>query len=217
MVGRKGKVADLREACIQEALAIIETEGIERLSLREISRRLGVSHQAPYKHFPSRDHILAEIVSRTFDAFAQHLDQRPRTDDPHADLESMGRAYFDYALNHPLQYRLMFGTPLPNPEQHPEMMRSARHAFMLLRDCISQIMLKSSEANGGVELDALFVWSTIHGLASILQTRALDTVFLPQDILNNAVDHVLQSIGTILNRGLILPALADESSSLTNG
>ncbi len=201
MTERKGKVADLREACIQEAMAIIEVSGIEELSLREISRRLGVSHQAPYKHFPSRDHILAEIVSRAFNAFAQHLDDQPYTDDPRANLESMGRAYLSYALTRPLRYRLMFGTPLPDPKQHPEMMKSAQHAFALLHGCIARMMLKVDEKDGvnKVARDALFVWSTIHGLASILHTRALDTLSLPDEVLDNAVHHTLFRIGTALN------------------
>ena len=55
---------NLREACIAEAFRIIEDAGLEALSLREVARRLGVSHQAPYKHFPSRDHIVAEILAQ---------------------------------------------------------------------------------------------------------------------------------------------------------
>ncbi len=112
MARKSHPTLDVREACIDEALVIIEAEGIEALSLREVARRLGVSHQAPYKHYPSRDHLLAEVVRRAFAAFADHLDARPRKADPFADLHAMGQAYLDYALRHPLQYRLIFGTPL---------------------------------------------------------------------------------------------------------
>gem|GEM_PF-1537080 len=133
MTSGKGKPGDLREACIREALAIIEVGGVESLSLREVARRLGVSHQAPYKHFPDRDHILAEIVRRAFESFATYLDSRPLTGDPINDMHEMGMAYLRYARTHPLQYRLMFSTPLPDPAQHPQMMQSARHAFDLLQ------------------------------------------------------------------------------------
>lgn len=192
MTHRKEKTQDVREACIQESLAIIEAYGVEALSLREIARRLGVSHQAPYKHFPSRDHILAEIVKRAFEGFANFLNERPITGDPHADLESMGRAYLQYALAHPLQYRLMFGTPLPDPAEHPAMMHSARHAFDLLRDCLTRMKVQDAD------LEAMFVWSTMHGLASLLQTKAMDTLALPEEKLAATVNHTLLRIGTAL-------------------
>ena len=72
---------------------------------------------------------MAEVISRAHEAFAEHLKSRPQTGDPDADLTTMGEAYNEYASQHPLQYRLMFNTPLPNPEQHPTMMPRARHAF----------------------------------------------------------------------------------------
>lgn len=191
---RKEKYEDLREACITEALAIIETSGIENLSLREVSRRLGVSHQAPYKHFPSRDHILAEIVRRTFEEFAHHLDARPRSAHPEEDLESMGRAYQQYAREHPLQYRLMFETPLPEADEHPEMMESAQHAFSLLRDCIQRMALPTD-----ADLDALFVWSTMHGLASLSRARAVKAIPLSSERLGTAHEHTLFRISAALS------------------
>ena len=201
----QGRTRNLRENCVQEALAIIEEEGVEQLSLRDVARRLGVSHQAPYKHFPSRDHLLAEIVSRAFIAFARHLDSRHRSENPHEDLAAMGRAYLDYAREHPLQYWLMFGTPLPDPGLHPEMMRSAQHAFSLLRDCLKRMFADGQTGLGNVELNALFVWSTMHGLASILQTSAIDTLALPPDILEAMAPHVLKQIGAALEAELGAP------------
>lgn len=73
-----------------EAMNIIESSGIEAHSLREVSRRLEVLHQAPYKHFASRDHILTQIVRRTFEEFAAYIDSRLMTGDPHRDLENLG-------------------------------------------------------------------------------------------------------------------------------
>ncbi|MDJ0951409.1 MAG: TetR/AcrR family transcriptional regulator [Alphaproteobacteria bacterium] len=200
MAVRKARSRDLREACIQEALAIIETAGVERLSLREVARRLGVSHQAPYKHFESRDHILAEIVARAFETFARHLDERPRTGDPYLDLGEMGRAYLSYAQAHPLQYRLMFGTPLPDPEQHPDMMQKARHAFSLLQDAIAQLPDRrpDQDSAGRTDLDALFIWSTIHGLSSILQSDAAEKLDLSREVLDAAIPETLRRIGMAL-------------------
>ena len=182
------------------ALQIIEREGVEALSLREVARRLGVSHQAPYKHYESRDHILAEVVARAFAEFGAHLDARARGATAQEDLASLGRAYLAYASAHPLQYRLMFGTALPDPAQHPAMMREARHAFSLLREGLARTAAERGVRLEGdaLDRDALFVWATMHGLASIRPSCALDTLGLGAEVLASAVPHTLSHVSTAL-------------------
>lgn len=197
----------LRERCVAEALAIVDAEGVEGLSLREVARRLRVSHQAPYKHFASRDHLLAEIVSRAFQAFGAHLDARPRVRRSRAgvghaaaDLAAMGRAYLDYARLYPLQYRLMFGTPLPDPAAHPTMMASAQHAFAMLRDGLKRMHAEEGRVAGSnaIDRDALFVWAALHGMASIGHAPALERLGLSASLLAGAESHGLARIGDAL-------------------
>lgn len=186
------------------ALAIIEESGLENLSLREVARRLGVSHQAPYKHFASRDHLLAEVVARAYAAFARHLDRRPRRKDPFDDLREMGTAYVGYALAHPLHYRLMFGTPLPDPDAHPEMLRNARHAFALLREAIGELAPNPAK-RPPADLDALYVWATVHGLASILQSSAVTTLSLPPSLFLGMEAHVMARLRAALTGDIGTP------------
>lgn len=188
---RSGNLAD---QCVAEAMFIIGEQGVDKLSLREVARRLGVSHGAPYKHFPSRDHLLAEIVRRSFDDFARHLDARPDSGDVDADMAAMGTAYIDYALAFPLQYRLMFSTTLPNAVEHPEMKASANHSFDLL---IKVLRRKhgNTTPNEVIEQDALFVWGTLHGLAGILKSEVLGDLSLSDSSREGAVHHVLGRIG----------------------
>jgi AcrR family transcriptional regulator len=193
---------DLKEACVAEAMAIIAAEGVEKLSLREVARRLGVSHQAPYRHFPSRDHILAELVARAFAAFAAFLDRHPRTDDPDADMGRMGEAYLAYARDNPLAYRLMFGTPLPDWDEHPEMLRQARHAFSLLCDALRRRAVRRGEdkAEDVILRDALFVWSCLHGLAAIRCSDTAAALGIPAPLMEGMDGHVLARIGDALGR-----------------
>jgi AcrR family transcriptional regulator len=181
------KERDLREACVEEALSLIGEVGVEGLSIREVARRLGVSHQAPYKHFASSDHLLAEIVRRTFAKFSAYL-------------KKMGIAYFEFAMNHPLHYRLMFGTALPPAAEHPEMMEEARAAFSLLFDAVARAHGRHAKGKPlkSDQLDALFVWATVHGLSTILQSTALEHTGLAQSVLKEALPHTLASIGKAL-------------------
>jgi len=192
---------DLREACLAEGMAIIASDGLEKLSLREVARRLGVSHQAPYKHFASRDHILAEMVSRAFDAFAAFLDAHPKSEDPDQDMANMAEDYLRYAREHPLEYRLMFGTPLPDGEAFPEMMAKAKHAFSLLVSGLKRrAELKGRErSDEAVLLDALVIWSSLHGLASVKSSSVIRTLDLPAALIERSDAHMIHSFSAMIS------------------
>ncbi len=176
-----------------EALAVIDAEGLEALSLRAVARRLGVSHQAPYKHFPSRNALLAEVVTRAYESFVGHLRAQVHGDED--DLSRLGDAYLDYARSHPLQYRLMFGTPLPEPDEHPEMMARAREAFDVLRDVLSRHPLRQADPSRDPDSDAMFVWATVHGLAGILDFEAMEGLGIDAERMNRIVFEAMQRIG----------------------
>jgi AcrR family transcriptional regulator len=199
MARSKTPVGDVREACVREALAIVGENGIEALSLRDVARRLGLSHQAPYKHFASRDHLLAELVGRAFTDFAAQLDARERSDNPAMDFFYMGQAYLAFAQSQPLYYRLMFGATLPDPAAHPDMMQRAQHAFSLLRAGVAALPNRPPDAP--TDLDALFAWSAVHGLATLLHTHACQAAGFPTAVLADAGPHTLLRIGAALGQG----------------
>jgi AcrR family transcriptional regulator len=194
MARRKTPTTGLKEACIVAAREVIAEHGVEQLSLRAVARRLGVSHQAPYRHYASRDHLLAEVMRRCFESFARGLDARKRHDDPLADLESLGRQYLGYARTHPLEYRLMFGTPWPEPARHAGLVRDALHAFDVLRGVLRRVYGDSPATRAPVDLHAMFIWSTMHGLASITEANVMSWLELAPKVEAKAPDHVLRMI-----------------------
>lgn len=186
---------ELREACVIAAREVIAEQGVENLSLRDVARKLGVSHQAPYKHYASRDHLLAEVMRRCFEGFAAHLDARPPVDDPETDLEALGLRYLSYARERPLEYRLMFGTPWPASAEHPDLVRDASHAFDILRQVLRRLHAGSATTSDQVDLDALFVWSTMHGLAGVMNGECIGRLDLGPRVLQSACAHVMAMVG----------------------
>jgi AcrR family transcriptional regulator len=191
---------NLRDACVEAAREVIAQEGIEHLSLRDVARRLGVSHQAPYRHFPTREHLLAEVMRRCYAQFSEHLQDRPSPSDPHADLHALGERYLDFALSHPLEYRLMFNTPWPKTAEQPELVDHANQAFDTLRRVMARVHGVKSPTQA-VDLDALFVWSTMHGLAGILSANCTTHLTLAPTVHKKAVAHVMG----LIERGLSDP------------
>ncbi len=199
----KPRTANLREDCVTEALSIIAQEGLDKLSLREVARRLGVSHQAPYKHYPSRDHLLAEVVKRAFAEFAEYLAARSSGTDAQSQLRTMGEAYVRYALSHPLEYRLMFNTGLPNPVEHPDIMANAHYAFDMLRDALKQrhskALARKSILASEIDHQAMFVWSALHGLVSIMRSDIAASLNVGG--MKAATSNVLDRIGAAIDGG----------------
>ncbi len=191
---------DLKEACVQVAREVIAESGLEALSLRDVARRLGVSHQAPYKHYPSRDHLLAEVMRRCFVGFAEYLEtgaQRPEL--AQLPMGGLGRLYLQYAQAHPLEYRLMFGTPWPPAADHPALQEAARHAFDMLRARLRQLHGVTAEAeHHGADLDAVCIWACVHGLATLMQSNCMARIDETLGVKDELPEHLLQMLGRAL-------------------
>ena len=201
---------DLKEACVQAAREVIAERGVEGLSMRDVARRLDISHQAPYRHFPSRDHLLAEIMRRCFEDFAVFLDVSAKSHS-HDELRGMGDAYMSYAAEKPLEYRLMFGTPWPEPAAHPELVKHAVHAFDVLRknllkknaqqEHVQQKHVQQKRAKKQAELEALFIWSALHGLATIKQSNVMQHLVLSKGVQTHSKDFMMLMIQSALASG----------------
>ena len=191
---------ELKEACVQAAREVIAERGVEGLSMRDVARRLDISHQAPYRHFPSRDHLLAEIMRRCFVDFAEFLDQQAKAQ-VHDALRGMGEAYLIYAARKPLEYRLMFGTPWPEPAAHPELVKYAVHAFDVLRQELLKSHGKKKGAKRQSELEAMFIWSALHGLATIEHSNVMQHLTLSKGIQAQSADFMMSMIQAALKSG----------------
>lgn len=194
----RGRSFDLKEACLQAAREVIAEQGVEGLSLRDVARRLAISHQAPYRHFASRDHLLAEIMRRCFVDFAGHLDGAASAAPAGAELPAMGDAYLAYARDKPLEYRLMFGTPWPEPARHPELVRVAVHAFDLLRCQLRRQHGDKPDTQTQADLDALFIWSTLHGMSTISQGDVMRHLVLAPAVVGAFQRDLMGKIGRAL-------------------
>jgi AcrR family transcriptional regulator len=143
---------DLAPALLRAAAKILEKEGVSALSLRDLARRAGVSHNAPYRHFPDRDSLLAALATEGFALLGQELER-------HRGAEA-GVAYVRFALAHPQRFRLMFGGQV-SYDRHPELRKHADAAYVGLEKTFAQL---GDEAR----FAAAATWSLVHGLAQLL-------------------------------------------------
>ena len=141
-----GRAAAIRDA----ARELLEQEGPDGLAMRALAHRVGAHPPAVYRHFADKSAIEAAVVSEGLweigDAMLEALHS---ADDP---LSAMGRAYRDWAMQHPHLYRLTMGSPLdPGVDDDAEF-----HAGKAVR-----------EITGGDVMAARAIWACVHGLTII--------------------------------------------------
>jgi AcrR family transcriptional regulator len=159
---------------LDASLALISEEGFGALSLREVARRAGVTHAAPYRHFPDKEALLAAVAEEGFRAMTARMRERMvRETTPEGRLRACGVAYVLYAMEHPAHFRVMFG---PHFTQPPELgaAGSDTDAFGLLVGSLAEAQRAGVVREGEDPLLALSCWSMVHGLASLLVDRQLE-------------------------------------------
>ena len=139
---------DLRAAVLAAAGKLIEKEGVAGLSVREAARRAGVSHNAPYRHFPDRDALLAALAAEGFTQLEKALEKRSGRE--------LGEAYVRFALAHPQRFRLMFGGLLPGDCPAARQAEASMFACSVVRR--PRARTRSSPPRAA--------WSLVHGLAT---------------------------------------------------
>lgn len=92
-----------RDAIVDAATALLDDGGPAAVTLREVGRRAGVSHNAPYKHFADKESLLAAVAARELDAYTALLAPEDRG------FTAAFDAYLGRALRYPARFRLVFG------------------------------------------------------------------------------------------------------------
>jgi AcrR family transcriptional regulator len=99
-----------REKLIEMATRLLDEGGVEAVTLREVGRLAGVSHNAPYKHFASKEALLAAIAASELTRRNTALTEATkRRRSPEAALRTAMHRYVTWALDHPERFRLIFG------------------------------------------------------------------------------------------------------------
>lgn len=155
----------LRREVLDAAVQIVTVEGVGALSMREVARRAGVSHQAPYHHFSDRAAILGAIAEEGFDTLADRLQHALAA--PGDPLESCFGAYVHTALDFPGHFRVMFRPELCDLADHAEAKDAADRAFASLLQLARRVAPRDADETAIATLSVV-LWSQVHGLATLI-------------------------------------------------
>jgi AcrR family transcriptional regulator len=158
---------DLRRALLDAALSLVSERGLAALTLREVARQVGVTHAAPYHHFPTRDALLDALAHEAFTALdLASAHASAGIADPSERLFAVGQAYADFARAHPEQLQIMFRRQ-PSPQLDPEHLAASARAYAHLHEAVVACQAVSAAPPGDPYQVALVAWSVVHGFAKL--------------------------------------------------
>jgi AcrR family transcriptional regulator len=175
------------------ALTLLEEEGAQGLTLREVARRAGVSHGAPLRHFQGLAGLLSEVASRGFEQLAEAVEQAAGSAPPGAGslerLRAAARAYVHTAAAHPHLFALMFRRDSADWED-PRLLATSAAAFEQLVQLLRAAQDAGFHPSRDTRMLAGVVWSCVHGLATLWSQDALSEV-VRGATLEDALDTLL--------------------------
>lgn len=153
---------DLKQELIDAGLKILAEEGLEKLTLRKVAARVGVSHAAPAHHFKGLPQLLGSICAVGFQRLTKSMQDRRATapDTPRERLVAICEGYLDFALSNPGMIHLMFNTgkeSVDDTEVKPE----GAKAYRELVEACAPFEPVGPDRDSTESL----VWSLVHGLA----------------------------------------------------
>jgi AcrR family transcriptional regulator len=154
---------NLKSALLKAAFKLIEKIGVEGFTLREVARKAGVSHNAPYRHFSSKESLIAALATESFHQLHQSLQAAvAECAEPAGRLHDAAIAYLRFALKNPSRFNVMFHSTFDR-EAYPDYVA----AYTGLLSLLSELVEQHSDLKVPIETAGELVWASIHGIAEL--------------------------------------------------
>jgi AcrR family transcriptional regulator len=185
---------NLKEALISASLEILSEKGIDGLSLRNVAKRIGVSHTAPYNHFSDKQALLAAISTTGHEQLYQLLLDTyvGSKDTPKKIIPEIAWTYLQFALKNPAKFKLMFSGALEEERNHPAFIEITSKTIFLFEEIIAFCQKKGQLPGGSVDDLAIKLWSTVHGFSTLM----LENQFPPEYLQKKDIKVVLAALVT---------------------
>ncbi|MFF0018887.1 TetR/AcrR family transcriptional regulator [Streptomyces sp. NPDC005374] len=205
-----------------ESFAIIDAEGVQALSIAALARSMAMSAPAVYRYFPSRDALVAHLVTLSYQQLAAAMGQAVEGSRkaPRTRVRLVVTAYRDWALHHRRRYGMLFGERADDLPSEVTTRTPLDQAMALLIDILAAVKgtAPARSTSGDRTLDgqlrlwartqerpdiapdvaraAILIWTRIHGIVSLELTGVFDDQTIEaQRLIDLEIDSAMQSLG----------------------
>ncbi|MDB5389578.1 MAG: TetR family transcriptional regulator [Planctomycetaceae bacterium] len=190
---------DLRRSLLDAALGLVESHGVQGFTLREAARAANVSHNAPYRHFPSRTHLLIALAIEGQGHLLQGLQTAVRrATDARERIVRLGTAYMEFAISHAAHFRVMFSSDVAR-NRTADLTAAQNATFEFFENELLATEQGGLIRQGAVQNHALVGWSALHGAAMLVLDGVLDNTAIaarrkPREMAHLIIETLLTGI-----------------------
>lgn len=179
----RGEGGRLTEEIVSGALAIIDREGSDGVTLRAVAREIGIAAPSIYAHFQDREGIMLAVVARVFDELTMAISvERSRAgDDPVERLVAGCEAYVAFGVTNPARYSVLFSDhrspgddawrqyckPVTLMDSGAPVLEFGSECFALLMDSLAVCVAAGRSSSTDVFADSTAIWVALHGTVSL--------------------------------------------------
>jgi len=152
----------------EAALALLEDEGPESVSMRRVADAVGITPMAIYHHFPNREALLNSVTDAEFAKYRDYAQAHSIKGTPEERIVTGMDSYLDYAFAHPRVFDYVFAAPRSGARQFPKDFRARKSPTLTPNaDALKQAM-KQGQLRKDDEWEVAFeLWALAHGYVAL--------------------------------------------------
>lgn len=180
-----------REAMIAAAAELLDRGGPAAVTLRQVGKAAGVSHNAPYKHFADKQELLAAVAARELDQLSKSIS---RGGTGVRSARGMAHGYVRRAVRYPERFKLVFGRW---DREDPELREAASRSYGLLLTVVAEAQAAGELPAGDTERLASLIRALAHGAADLALSGHLKAggkgAADPQDLVDDIFNYLARA------------------------
>ncbi len=182
---------DLKNQLIEKAIFLIDTEGFEKLTIRNVASLCDVSHTAPYRHFKNKDMLIESILERIMNEFYFEMEKVYKKHEMDENLiKYLGICYVDFFVTNSQYLKILFDKRKFNfiDFSNKTILDLTSGPIIFLKKAVTK-NLKIDDSDQ-INYKTLFFWCAVHGLASLLVQQSTKVDPKERDrLIENIIDN----------------------------
>lgn len=167
----------LEKDLMEKGLQLLNSVGLEAFSLRKVADMCGVSHAAPYRHFKNKEELIYAITMSVSDKFTSSINEAlaENEGDYRKQIMAVSKLYVKFMVENPEHFKFIFMTDRHNPIiiKNGDFINTDRWIVSVLKNLFTGLRKNESTDESDWSIDALTIWSLIHGFTTMLVNNTI--------------------------------------------